>query len=353
MRPTVMEVSLNNLKYNIDSIKKYIGNKMMIPIIKANGYGTYINKRLDILNMFDIVGVALVSEAIELRNIGYTKDIIVINQPCIDEIDDIIKYNITVGVSSTPFIEELINRNSNISIHIEVDSGMGRTGITLDEIDKFKNLLYKSNLKVEGIYTHLSSADSDDNYTLKQFDIFNKALKRFNYNFKYIHACASNGLINYKDNIFNTVRPGIILYGYESFKGILDKINLKPICKLKSKVTFLKTVDKETSISYGRKYITDKVSKIATIPIGYADGMDRNLFNKAYVVINKHKYSIIGTICMDSIMVLVDDNVKLNDDVYIWDNDIIKVEEIADSLNTINYEVISRISDRVPRIFID
>lgn len=347
-----MEVSLDNLKYNINSIQKYIGNKKMIPIIKAFGYGTYINKRLDILNMFDIVGVALVSEGIYLRNIGYTKDILVINQPSIDEIDDIIKYNLVIGVSSIPFLERLISKKAFISIHIEIDSGMGRTGIRLNEIDDFKNILAKSDLKIDGIYTHLSCADTDFEYTKKQFDIFNEAIRMFDYDFKYIHACASNGIINYKDTPYNSVRPGIILYGYPASSDTLDKIDLKPICKLKSKVTFLKTVEKDTSISYGRKFITIKKTKIATIPIGYADGLDRNLFNKGFVVINKHKYPIIGTICMDSIMVMVDDNVNIGDDVYIWDNDLIKVEDIASSLNTINYEVISRISDRVPRVFI-
>lgn len=352
MRATVMEVSIDNLKYNIESIRKYTGNVQMMPIIKANGYGTYINKRLDIVNLFDIVGVAIVDEAISLRKLGYEKEIFVLNQPSIDEIDDIIKYNITVGVCSIPFMEE-VKKKGKVKIHLEIDSGMGRTGIREFELDNFMQNI-NDNIIVEGIYTHLSSADTDFEYTNKQLDIFKRCVTKVKekYHLKYIHADASNGIMNFKKDYYNLVRPGIILYGYGASNDTLDKIDLKPICKLKSKVTYLKEVDKNTSISYSRKYITKNKTKIATIPIGYADGLSRLLTNKGYVVINHKKYPIVGSVCMDNIMVDVgNDDISIGDDVYIWDNDLIKVEDIANIMHTINYEVMSIISDRVPRIF--
>jgi alanine racemase len=142
------------------------------------------------------------------------------------------------------------------------------------------------------------------------------------------------------------------MYGYKSFDKTLEKIDLKPVCKLKSKITFLKEVDEDISIGYGRKFITTRKSKIATVPIGYADGIRRCY--KGDVVIAGKRCPIVGNICMDSLMVDVTDldNVCVGLDVYIWDNDIITVDEVAFKSNQINYEVISTISDRVPRVFI-
>lgn len=356
MRPSVLEVNINNFLNNVEQINNYIGkDKEIMPVVKANAYGTYINKRLDIINRFNIVAVALVEEAIELRERGYTKEIFVLNQPSGEEIDLIIKYNITIGLSDLSFLEELGKRKEKVKVHMEIDTGMGRTGIL--DLDKFILEIKKySNIVVEGIYTHLSSADNDLEYTKRQLSLFEdcvlKAKKEFS--FKYIHTSASNGLLNFKDSLCNLVRPGIILYGYESFFGVLDKIDLKPVCKLKSKITFLKEVDEGVSISYGRSYITSKKTLVATIPIGYADGIRRCLSNKGDVVVKGKKVPIIGKVCMDSLMIDVTGiDVKVGDSVYIFDNEIIKVEDLAELYDSINYEVISTISERVPRVFIE
>ena len=355
-RPTIMEIDLNSLNYNIQEIKKYINNTNIMPVIKANAYGTYINYNNDFLNNFDIVAVALVDEAIELRKNGFKKEIFVLNQPYKKEIDKIIKYNITIGISEDSFIEELKKYNQEIKVHLEIDTGMGRTGINPDNTKEIiKKIIAKPNIKIEGIYTHLSSADTDFSYTNEQINKFNTSIeiaKEILKDIKYIHASASNGIINFKNANYNLVRVGLIMYGYESFEGVKEKINIKPITKLKSKITFLKEVPENTSISYSRTFITKRKSKIATIPIGYADGLSRNLSNVGEVIVNNKKCKIIGNICMDSLMIDVTDieNVKVGDDVYFWDNEIIKVEEIAKQTNTINYEVLSTISNRIPRI---
>lgn len=145
------------------------------------------------------------------------------------------------------------------------------------------------------------------------------------------------------------------MYGYESGEGISKKIDLKPVCKLKSKITLLKTVKSGTSIGYSRSYITDKETKVATIPIGYADGLRRDLSNNGEVYINGKKAPIIGKVCMDGFMADVTqiENVKIGDDVWIWDNENITLEEVAKKCDTINYEIMSCISDRVPRVFIE
>ena len=172
---------------------------------------------------------------------------------------------------------------------------------------------------------------------------------------QYIHAATSNGILYYPEGYYNIVRPGIILYGYKSSEGAKEKISLKPVCKLKSKITLLKTVEEGTSISYGRKFITKRKSKIATIPIGYADGFKRILSNQGHVIIRGEKVPIIGNVCMDGFMADVTDleEVAEGDEVYIWDNKQITLEDIAKECNTINYEIISSISERVPRKFIE
>lgn len=358
MRPTVMEVNIDKFNTNIEKIKKYVGNKTLMPIIKANAYGTYINKSIDIINKFDIVAVAIVDEAIELRKHGYKNEIFILNQPYFEEIENIIQYNITIGISDNLFLEKILKMKENIKVHLEIETGMNRTGIKIENLKNFiDKIKQKQNIIVEGCYTHLSSADYDKDYTNIQLKIFRESVKIITDNFdtiKYIHSSASNGLINYSDDISNMVRPGIIMYGYESFKNAKEKINVEPICKLKTKITFIKEVSQKTSISYSRKFITENNMKIATIPIGYADGLRRQLSNKGTVVINNQKAKILGNICMDSCMIDVTniENVEVGTDVYIWDNDIRTLEDIANECNTINYEILSTISYRVPRVFI-
>lgn len=358
MRTTIMEVDIDKFYNNIDLIQKYVGNKKIMPIIKANGYGTYINKKLEVLNKFDIVGVAIVEEAIELRKLGYKKEIFALNQPYIEDIEDIIKYDITIGVGSVSFLDKILNIRHKIRVHLEIETGMNRTGMSLEELKCIvSKLKEKTNIVVDGVYTHLSSADCDMDYTNYQLNIFKKAISIVKNNFNdisYIHSCASNGLLNFNDSFSNLVRVGIIMYGYESFKGAREKINFEPICKLKTKVTFIKMVDKGQSISYSRKFIAKEKMRVATIPIGYADGFRRELFDIGEVVVNGKRAKIVGTICMDSCMIDVTgiEDVVIGSDVYIWDNEIITVDEIAQKCGTINYEVISTISYRVPRLFI-
>lgn len=232
---------------------------------------------------------------------------------------------------------------------------MGRTGINpkrtfefLQEAKKYPNVM------IEGVYTHFACSDTDEEYTKKQIASFNVAIdviKRNNVNLKYIHCCNSAGIINYKEAHFNMVRPGIILYGYYPTSELCGKVELKPALKLKTRISFLKEVEEGTSISYGRTFTTKRRSKIATVELGYADGIRRCMSNKGKVVINGKVFPIVGTVCMDSFMVDVTDleDVKVGDEVYIWDNENITVEDIANIYGTINYEVISTISDRVVR----
>ncbi len=356
-RPAYLEINLNNLQYNIDQIQKKVGeNVKLMPVIKASGYGTYINRRLDIINQFDIVAVANVDEGVELRELGYEKEIFVLNQPYESEIEKIIKYNIVVGISSYGFAEKLAQTNKTVIVHVEIGTGMGRTGVHPYKIEKYLQSL-APNIKVEGMYTHFSSADIDDEYSKHQLKSFNVAVEKAKEilgDLKYIHAAASNALLNYPEARFNLVRPGIILYGYAGEDDAFEKISLKPIAELKAKVVFLKDVPEGTSIGYSRSYITTRETKVVNVPIGYADGFRRDFSNGWEVMIRGKKVPIIGKVCMDSFMVDVTDldEVEVGDEVIIWDNKNITLEQLAEKCDTINYEILCTIGARVPRKFI-
>lgn len=361
LRPTVLEVNIANFKHNVEQVKKDIknGSKIM-PVIKANAYGTYINKNLNAIQDFEIVAVATVTEGINIRNIGFANEIFVLNQPYLEEVENISKYNITVGVSSKDFIKKLGELNKKVKIHIEIGTGMGRTGIHPDRSEEFSNLIKKyENIEVEGVYTHLSVADVDEEYTKKQLHSFEKAVEEIKKHFdlKYIHSMASSGIINFsmKNDEYNLVRPGIVLYGYNADESLNGKLDLKPVAKLKSKITYIKEVKEGTSIGYGRSYITDKQTKIGTVPIGYADGFRRTFSNNGRVYINGKYCNIIGKICMDSFMVDLTelDDVNVGDDVIIFDDEHIFLDELAKKCDTINYELLCTISDRVKRKFVE
>ena len=344
MNVTKLEVDLNKISHNIEEIKKYT-KKDIIPVIKANAYGTGICNIKEFIDKFKIVAIANTFEGIKLRENGYNGRILILNQPSIDDIDNIIKYDLIVGISSIEFLKHL---KKKIRVHLEIETGMNRTGIRFNDLDTFIN---DKNLIIEGMYSHLSCADCDKEYTKMQYELF---IKAYNYlkdkvQLNYIHLEASSGIVELNDDISNYTRPGIIMYGYYQ----TNRLNLLPALRLKTKITFLKEVDKNTSLGYSHGYITDKKMKVATIPIGYADGLSRGLSNKGYVVINNHKCKILGNICMDSTLVDVTDiDCKINDDVYIFDNDLIELDDLASSLNTISYEIISTINSRVEREYL-
>ena len=365
LRPTILEVNINNFKYNIDRIKEYIGDKKeIIPVIKADGYGTEINTKLELIKDFKMVAVALTGEAIYLRQIGFENDILILNQPFITDIDDIIKYNLTVGVARIEFLKLLNDKNKTlkrdlkVNVHIEIETGMNRTGFKLEDLKSNIEIIKTlDEINVEGIYSHLSSADIDKEYTNRQISIFEEAKNILLNNFdtiKYYHIEASTGTLNYNLESTNAVRPGIILYGYDAISNQKDKINLKPIAKFKSKINFIKELDAGEKIGYSGSYKTNKKTMVATVPLGYADGMPRCLSNIGEVVVNGKKVPIIGKVCMDNFMIDVTDidEVTVGTDVYIWDNENITLEDMAEKVGTINYEIISRIAKRVRREFI-
>ena len=361
-RQTELLINLEAMEYNYKQIQKLHPDKKILPVLKASGYGIgarNVKAFIDKLNI-DIIGTAFVDEGITQREyLEYNGEIVVLNQPAKEEIENIIKYDITSGVCYIEFLQELnkeaIKANKIRNVHIEIETGMGRTGI---QIENLKDFIEKSkevkNIKITGIYTHFAVSDTDLEYTRKQIEIFNKAVEYVKSEIstiEYVHCANSAAILRVKELPGNMLRPGIMLYGYLPDERIEAKIKLEPACILKSKISFIKTVEKGTSISYGREFVTERKSKIANVPIGYADGIRRTLSNKGKVVIKGNVAPIVGKVCMDSFMIDVTDidDIKINDEVYIWDNKNITVEDIAKDCGTINYEILSTISNRVVR----
>lgn len=357
---SILEINLNNFKHNYNEIKKVLNDGVEImPILKDNAYKTYINTQIDLLNdlNINIIGLAKVDEGVFMRELGFNKEIFILNPPLENEFPKIEKYNLTIGCGGIDLLKKLKSYPAHFNIHMEIGTGMGRTGIRPSKVLDYINEARKSsNITITGIYTHFSCSDSDREYTKKQISSFNQALdiaKKELTSLKYIHTCNSAGIIDFPEAHFNLVRPGIILYGHYPSEELKEKISLKPVTKLKAKISFLKEVPAGTSISYGRKFTTQRDSRIATVTIGYADGIRRSLSNKGNVIINGKLAPIVGTICMDCFMVDVTDiDANVNDDVFIWDNENITVEDIAKNYDTINYEVLTGISEIIYRDFV-
>lgn len=360
-RQTELLIDLNAMEYNYNMIKELHTDKEILPVLKASGYGIGAANVAKFVEKLDIkiLGTAFADEAVVLKaGWGYKGEAVVLNQPSIEDIDNIIKYDIVPGICYIEFAKaldkEAKNNKKTAKVHIEIETGMGRTGVQLQHLKEFiKEIKKLKNIEVEGVYSHFATSDNDLDFAKKQCEIFMQAvqiIKEEINTIKYIHIGNSAGIIKMENLPGNMVRPGIMLYGYLPNEELKKVVKLKPCCKLKSSISFIKEVDKGTSISYGRTYITNKKTTIANVPIGYADGIRRKLSNKGHVVIKGKKAPIIGTVCMDSFMIDVTGlDVKIGDEVYIWDNDKITVEEIAEQCETINYEILSTISNRVIR----
>lgn len=369
LNPMWTEINIDNLLHNIKQIKKKVNNSEIIGVVKANAYGHGAIEISDILvkNGIKKLAVANIVEAIELRENNINCNIMLLGISEIYAIDSILKYNIEATISSLEFAEALNEKakekNTIAKIHIAIDSGMGRIGFrnnlsSLEDITKISKL---SNLKIESIFTHFSTADSiDKSYTTHQIEIYNSLLNKLSENGVEIpkkNLANSAAIIDVKESHEDFVRPGIIQYGYYPSNEVnKEDFLLKPVLTWKTKVIYIKEVCENEYIGYGQNYKTTRKTKIATIPVGYADGYSRGLSNKGKVIINGKLANIIGNVCMDQFMVDVTDiDLKVGDEVILLgESNGVKfdADDIAKILNTISYEVLCLIGRRAPRIYI-
>ncbi len=369
LRRAWAEIDINALVHNFETIKSEAGNAAVCAVVKANAYG---HKAIDVSlalqkNGADCFAVSNIEEAIELREGGIIKPILILGytpQECAGELE---KYDITQCVYSLEYAVALsqsaAENGVNIKIHIKLDTGMGRIGFdcrtdALCGISDAIKAATMPNLEFDGIFTHFAVSDrnlqSEDGFTDRQYELFSKAVEQFKVaglQPRVCHCCNSAATLNDADKHFNMCRAGIILYGLTPDYELNLTQNFIPVMTVKSVVSQVKTVDKGTTVSYGRTYSTSVPTKIATISCGYADGYPRILSNKGYVMIAGKKAPIVGRVCMDQFAVDVTDipQVKMGDEVILFGKEL-PVEEVARLAGTINYEIVCSVSPRVKRI---
>ncbi len=366
---TWCDVSLDNLKHNIEQIKgKLNETTMLCGIVKANAYGHGVEEIAANLVKYgvDYLAVAFIDEAVELRLCGFEQPILILGNTPDDTAEQVVEYNITASVynvhTAKVLSREAVKQNKTVKIHLKIDTGMGRIGFipneqTACEIVEVSKL---PNVEIEGIFTHFACSDSEDEeMTLKQFDRFMALVSELEKKGLVIpikHCCNSAAIVKYPQMHLDMVRAGIILYGM--YPSDIDyDIDLKPLMDFKTSVINLKTVKAGETISYGATYTAKEEIKVATIAVGYADGYSRLLSNCGRVLINGQFADIVGRICMDQCMIDVTNvhNINIGDEVILFgadENEKLPVEELAVKLGTINYELPCIINNRVPRCYV-
>lgn len=371
IRPVKLEVNLDNLTNNIREIKRHVGDKTLImAIVKANAYGHGASTcaRIFIENGANKLGVSILSEGITLRKSGITAPILLLNYTPVEQYKTLIENDLTQTIFKYEDAKKLsdiaCNLKKVVKIHIKIETGMNRIGFlpNKDSIDEILNIVKLPNIDVEGIYTHFATADENDKeFSKKQFEKFMWVINRLeelNIDIPIKHVSNSAAIIDLPEYRLDMVRPGIILYGYYPSSFVRkDLLDIKPAMELKSRISNIKTIKKGEGIGYGQKFITDRESKIATLPIGYADGYPRLLSNKANVSIRGTNAPIIGSICMDQLMIDITDidNICIDDEAVLFgykEKSYPKVEDLAKEIGTINYELLCMISMRVPRVYV-
>ena len=347
-------IHLDYLKDNVELLYQKV-NKPMIAILKANAYGHGYKQVANVLKdnpHMTMFGVATLKEAIDLRKLGVKQGILILGAIPLEDIDLAVLYDITLTVFSLDYAKEIASHYNHlpIKVHVKIDSGMNRLGMkTREELETFMKMYSQSIFNVEGVFTHFATADDE-----MQNDEYEKQVSKFyeiidDYDFQYIHCQNSAAMMYHHDERSNLARIGIAMYGVAPTGEEDDE--LKQVMSLYTKVVMIKKVLRGEKIGYGMTYTADEDQYIATLPIGYADGFIRANQNRQ-VYINGKYYPIVGRVCMDQIMVRVDESVKVHDEVEIF-GEHISLCRMAKELNTIPYEITCLIADRIERIYIE
>ncbi len=344
-RPTYLKIDLNALTENYKYYQNKT-NKEVIPVLKANAYGlgdVFVARKMQNIGV-KIIALSSIDEAIHLRNNKIDTEILVLGYVSENDFELVRKYNLSIVTTDYDFV--LKNNFKNIKVHLKIDSGMSRLGLlNYDEVNSSLIKITNDGGKVLGIMSHYANAD-DYNHDLnkKQYNLFKDIVLKLNYNFKYIHISNSNG-IYFKDDISNCVRIGLGLLGFNNYE------QLKTVISLYSQVISIRKLEKGTSVGYESLYKSAGNELIATLPLGYGDGFLR-LNRNEKLFLNGKYYDIIGNICMDQLMVKVDETVKKGDTFEIFGSNN-NLFEIAKRNNVSIYEYLVLLSERVERIYVD
>jgi alanine racemase len=360
------EIYLDNLVENYKIIKNEVKNAHIMAAIKADAYGHGAVEVARILENEGIAmfGVASVEEGIELRQAGITTPILILSPILYSQIETALQFHLIPTVSEMKFFRALEKKvkklGTPIIAHVEIDTGMTRTGFPYESAKRSLRAMAASKyVKIDGIFSHFPVADGNGTFTKKQIRDFGrlvKSLPKTRIHPTFLHLANSSGIFKHAYAHLDLVRPGIALYGLASSPDIHYARGLKPLMALKSRVVNTRTVKANVPISYGHTFITKRRSRIATVSVGYGDGYPRSLSNRADALIMGQRVPIVGTVCMDLIMIDITDvpGVKINDIVTLIGRDgkaEVTADECAQKSNTIVYEITSGIGPRVARVY--
>ncbi len=360
---TWVEIDLNAIKHNLKAIKRKTGyGTKVLAIVKADAYGHGAVSTSQTLakNGVDMLGVAFPEEGVELRKNNINTPILVLNPILSEQIEDVIKNSLGVTVCCLDVANELsktaVKYRRNVSIHVEIDTGIGGEGLCPNKALPFiKELLLIDNLEIEGIFTHFnSSEEKDKSFSQEQLKVFKNIIKQLEYekiNIPLIHAANSAAILDLPESCFNMVRPGIILYGILPSKNVLRNIDIKPAMSFKTRIINLKELAPGSTIGYGRTFKILKLTTVATIPVGYKDGFNRYFSNLGEVLINGKRAPIIGRVCMDRCFIDVTNlpDSEIGSEVTIYGNqanETISIESAAKLIGTIPYEIVCNIGTK-------
>ncbi len=370
-RRTWAEIDLDALAHNMRGIRKITNpNALIMAVVKADAYGHGVGECAKTLleNGADRLAAATLYEAIELRKKFKEVPILILGSSMEEEAEEIVLNDITPTVYSyelaKTFSEMAVKLGKSVKIHIKIDTGMSRIGfVAMDSgnetiVKEIKAISKLPMLQIEGIFSHFATSDeAEKDYTHLQFKRFMNVcnlLEAEGVRIPIKHICNSAGIMMYPEYHLDMVRPGVILYGmYPSDDVDKSRLDLKYVMSLKSIITYVKEIEPGRGVSYGREYIADGAARIATVPIGYADGYSRMLADKARIDVGGTLFPIAGRICMDQCMIDVSsvNNISRGDEALIFGNGAVTADDIARWLGTINYEVTCILSRRIPRIY--
>ena len=366
------KIDLDAIAYNMEQMKQNIRPETKVmAVIKADGYGHGAVQIAEMMERWNYIwgfAVATLDEAVVLRTEGIQKPILVLGCVFPDQYMEMLKHEIRMNIYTEEMAESIsrmaAREGKTAYMHIKLDTGMSRLGFGINEqsAETIKRISKMPNVNMEGIFTHFTKADEKDkSFTKKQIQEFvgmTERLKEKNVRFTYEHCSNSAGIIDVPEANFDIVRAGISTYGlYPSEEVDKTNVKLKPALALKSHVAFVKEIERGTPVSYGGTFVAKEKMKIATIPVGYADGYPRSLSNKGYVLIRGKKAPILGRVCMDQFMVDVTqiEGVSFGDKVTMIGkdgNEILPVEVLSELSGRFNYEFVCDLGKRIPRVYV-
>jgi alanine racemase len=365
--PTYATVNLAALAHNLTCIKRYLSPDCeVMAIVKANAYGHGAEETARALARLGIgrFAVASVDEGIALRQAGVSASIVVLGALFEEQVLDLVAHKLTPVVSDGQILPALAkaarSHTSPYPIHLKVETGMGRLGFSSEELlSLLDNPLLRNPLQVEGMMTHLADADGKDGtFTERQLGAFRAVvdqIRQRGISLPLVHAANSAAIVRFPDAHFSLVRPGIMLYGYHTLPATVPAPDLRPVLSLHTKIVQLRTIPRGGTVSYNGTFVATRPTRIAVLPIGYADGYSRQLSHRGSVLIRGRRASIVGLVCMDMIMVDVTDMAQLQVGETVTligqqGQESIWAEEVAGWTDTIPYEVLCGIGSRVPRL---